>query len=164
MNYGIEALLSGQDIILQKRIRTTSSLYQVSQKTFMYVKVGLAFPWPGNGVNCAKSSWSRITAQTLLPSQSSLCLLGRRGLCRWLSVSLQKWLTLRRCGSAIAEDSRFEGPVTVNWQFESGSPLLPSYEQMPPPLSAIEPFSFRSVHRAGCILTSGPFAVQICCV
>ena len=61
MNYGIEALLSGQDIILQKRIRTTSSLYQVSQKTFMYVKVGLAFPWPGNGVNCAKSSWSRIT-------------------------------------------------------------------------------------------------------
>ena len=38
------------------------------------------------------------------------------------------------CGKAIAEDSRLFGPVTVNWQFESGSPILPSYEQDPPPL------------------------------
>ena len=52
------------------------------------------------------------------------------------------------CGSAIAEDSRFEGPVTVNWQFESGSPLLPSYEQLPPvPLFSKDIYICPSIHQ-----------------
>ena len=29
-------------------------------------------------------------------------------------------------GRAITEDSSSAGPVTVNWQLESGNPLLPS--------------------------------------
>ena len=37
-------------------------------------------------------------------------------------------------GNAIADDSRFSGPVTVNRQSESGKPLLSSKEQLPPSL------------------------------
>ena len=72
-------------------------------------------------------------------------------------------------GRAITEDSSSAGPVTVNWQLESGNPLLPSYEQLPPVdlwfakydyfvntfssfLSFIVPSTFRSVQRAGCML------------